>query len=893
MLKVENLVLEINGRTILNISELKINRPGLYVLLGPSGCGKTTFLNVLAGLNTNYKGDVRVFKRDYQKMKERNITKFRASHISVFFQHNIFIEDLTLAENISLTGVNTKETMKSTRYKVEQIARRLNVHPILNQKIKTLSGGEKTRGSLARTLIKKSPLYLFDEPTAALDPLNARNVMELIKEQSNQSIIIVVTHDQELARTYGDKIFVMDNGHIIKTESGNNYHLSDNLLTERKVAFQRNTNFITTRLLKAKRLRNAITGFSVNLGLVGLGLSFMLINSINYKLINTFKGQFDGESAYITPKVTPQIKAIKSSDAATIKATIEGDYKVGSFYANNINEMFPTQNKLFLQHGRHRIELPSFHAALFNEALFLEEVDDELYPYINELSDDEIGLVLPYDDFKVIQNILGLPFRNDATDLGKYLEEHQVILTLEVVNNYWNYSDEQSFTLKTVRLGYEAQVIVGDPAHVSILFEEKMMLPSSLSLTKVEEYPWTLKKINFLYTKSKEDIIWNIKNHSHLLLFSAKSGYFNYIFDKSKLLNRIFVLEKPPFFNDILKVDIKAALYTFNGGLSFIEELMLLGFANNFFLSGDDVLLDEIINSDLEDVDSTQSEISYAEGIINLAIQYNGLGGMQFIGGTYNYKIDEIGISKALAKTLFNKNDVVGEKLYVGALTGMKQSGDQFLKSYETTSLKIIEVYDDEKTSLYHHPLWPYLLFTQQFGVSPLNYSLSGAVSSNLQNIDEEQYNVTYPFTSFKTMVDSTLDDLEKYTFFTAAGAFLLAGFIIFMVIYLVVFETSEQFSSLYLIGYSKSTIHDIVITYIIRFLGAIILLSLGQLFVFSFVIEYALSSYLHTSFTYFFSAKPYVIVILFSFTLLILLLGFFKRRMQKVDLLHFSKRDL
>ncbi|MFA5485869.1 MAG: ABC transporter ATP-binding protein [Bacilli bacterium] len=893
MLKVNNLILEINGRTILNISELTINRPGLYVLLGPSGCGKTTFLNVLAGLNTNYRGEVRVFKRDYQKMKERDITKFRASHISVFFQHNIFIEDLTLAENISLTTVNTKETMKSTRYKVEQIARSLNVNDILNQKIKTLSGGEKTRGSLARTLIKKSPLYLFDEPTAALDPHNALNVMELIKEQAKQSIIIVVTHDQELARQYGDKIFFMENGHIIKSESSDSFTITDNLLTERKVAFHKNTNFITSRLLKAKRLRNAITGFSVNLGLVGLGLSFMLINSINYKLVNTFKGQFDGESAYITPKVTPEIKAIKSSDVSTIKSTIEGDYKVGSFYVNDINGLFPTRNKLSLEHGRHSIELPSFHAALFNECLFLEEVDDELYPYIKELSDDEIGLVLPYDDFKVMQNILGLQFRNDAIDLGKYLEEHEVILTLEVVNNYWNYSDEQSFTLKTVRLGYEAQVIFGDPSYVPILFEEKMMLPSSLSLTKVEEYPWTLKKINYLYTKNREGIIWNLKNHAHLLLFTAKSNYFNYIFDNAKLLNRIFIFEKPPYFNDILKIDLMPAFYTFNGGLSFIEELMLLGFANNFFISGDEILLDEIINGDVEDVENTYTEVTYAEGIINLAIQYNGLGGMQYIGGTYNYKLNEIGISKGLAKTLFKRKDVIGEKVFIGALTGMKQSGEQILKAYEATSLQIVEVFDDDKTSLYHHPLWAYLLFTQQFGVSPLNYNLSGAVMNQPADIDDENFHVTYPFSNFKTMVDMTLNDLEKYTFFTAAGAFLLAGFIIFMVIYLVVYETSEQFSSLYLMGYSKNTIHDIVITYIIRFLGAIILFSLGQLFMLSFVIEYALSSFLQTSFTYFFSVKPYMIVILFAFSLLILLLGFFKWRMQRVDLLHFSKRDL
>lgn len=893
MLKVRKLSLTIKGREILNIDNFHIQSPGLYFILGPSGCGKTTFLNVIAGLNTTFKGYVRLFNNDYLKMGEKQITKFRAKHISVFFQHNIFIEDLTLEENISLTGVNSKETRSFTSQKIDKIARNLNIEPILKQKVKTLSGGEKTRGSLARTLIKESPLYLFDEPTAALDPLNARNVMFLIKEKAEQSVVIVVTHDDALAREYGHKIFMMDEGRIGDIESMNNSSNTSSLMIARTPNYQKNSDYITKRLMKAKRIRNGITGFSVNLGLVGLGLSFLLINSVNNKLINTFKGQYESESAFITPKVNPKVKTIKSLANAEIKSLIKGDYKVGSFYLNNINELFPSRNRLILKEGKSIISLPSFHAALFNESLFLEEVDDELYPYVDVLMHDEIGLVLPYDDFKVLQNILGLPFKNAPDDLGTYLAENDVILTLEVANNYWDYDDEHSFTLKTVRLGYEAQVIFGDPSYVSELFEEKMMLPSSLSLTKVEEYPWTLKKMNYLFIIDPESILWDKQNHANTLLFSAKNGYFNYIFDNRKLLNRIFVLEKPPHFSEILELDLTPLFYTFNGGLTFIEELMLLGFTNNFFISSDKDLLDDIIKNDTDNFENTKTEFNYPPGIINLALQFNGLNSFQYIGDKYTYKLNEIGLSKALAKTLFKGQDVSGNYIHIGALTNIRQSGDALLKEYETLTLKIIDVFDDDKFSIYHHPLWAYLLFTHQFGVFPLHYALNGAVTNTNVVIENENFNVSYPFASFKETINNTLDDLEKYTFFTAAGAFILAGFIVFMVIYLLVFETSEQFSSLYLMGYSKDIIHNIVILYILRFIGSIVLLSLIQLFLFSFIIEFALAEFLKTSFTYSFSLKPYVIVLLFSLILLVLLLTFFKQRMQKNDLLQFSKRDL
>ena len=363
MLKVRKLFLTIKGREILNIDDFHIQSPGLYFILGPSGCGKTTFLNVIAGLNTTFKGYVRLFNNDYLKMGENQITKFRAKHISVFFQHNIFIEDLTLEENISLTGVNSKETRSFTSQKIDKIARNLNIEPILKQKVKTLSGGEKTRGSLARTLIKESPLYLFDEPTAALDPLNARNVMFLIKEKAEQSVVIVVTHDDVLAREYGDKIFMMDEGRINDIERMNNSSNTSSLMIARTPNYQKNSDYITKRLMKAKRISNGITSFSVNLGLVGLGLSFLLINSVNNKLINTFKGQYESESAFITPKVNPKVKTIKSLANPEIKSLIKGDYKVGSFYLNNINELFPSRNRLILKEGKSIISLPSFHAA--------------------------------------------------------------------------------------------------------------------------------------------------------------------------------------------------------------------------------------------------------------------------------------------------------------------------------------------------------------------------------------------------------------------------------------------------------------------------------------------------------------------------------------------------
>ena len=113
------------------------------------------------------------------------------------------------------------------------------------------------------------------------------------------------------------------------------------------------------------------------------------------------------------------------------------------------------------------------------------------------------------------------------------------------------------------------------------------------------------------------------------------------------------------------------------------------------------------------------------------------------------------------------------------------------------------------------------------------------------------------------------------------------------MTIYLLVAETSDQFSGLFLVGYNEEAIHGVISRYILRFLGVIILLAIVQLFILSFVVEVVLMKYLETSFRYVFNPKPYLLVLAFATGLLIFLLTYFKFQHEKLDFLAFSKRDL
>ena len=157
MLNLENIECVLGGEKILDIKKLNLSRPGLYVFLGPSGCGKTTLLNIIAGLNKQYTGSVTLFNKDYKAMKEAEICELRSSHLSIYFQHSVFLEELTLEDNILLTAINTnQELVNFNSEKVSLLARKLNIEHRLSQKVKKLSGGEKNKSSACPHSCKRS-----------------------------------------------------------------------------------------------------------------------------------------------------------------------------------------------------------------------------------------------------------------------------------------------------------------------------------------------------------------------------------------------------------------------------------------------------------------------------------------------------------------------------------------------------------------------------------------------------------------------------------------------------------------------------------------------------------------------------------------------------------------
>ena len=201
---------------ILTNINLSIDQGSLVALTGPSGSGKSTLLNIISGIEEVTSGSIIINNCVINELGSDEICKFRNGNISVVFQFFNLINDLTVAENISLPLLIRNENKKNIIKKVNELIDDLDLSHRSNFTANLLSGGEAQRVAIARALITNPSLILADEPTGNLDKKNTDNTIKILIElcKKNKSTLIMVTHDTNLL-TYFDSIYKLDSGTIL------------------------------------------------------------------------------------------------------------------------------------------------------------------------------------------------------------------------------------------------------------------------------------------------------------------------------------------------------------------------------------------------------------------------------------------------------------------------------------------------------------------------------------------------------------------------------------------------------------------------------------------------------------------------------------------------------
>ena len=208
---------------VINNTSLELPDTGLIALLGPSGCGKTTLLNAIGGLDKVNSGKIYLnnkkitTKCTYKKDKLRNL------HIGYIFQDYKLVDDKSVYDNVAMVlrmiGIKDKKEVKK---RVEYILERLGIYRYRYRPCGMLSGGERQRVGIARALVKNPDIILADEPTGNLDSKNTIEIMNIIKSISKDKLVILVTHEVELAKFYATRIIEVSDGEIVKDYKNKN-----------------------------------------------------------------------------------------------------------------------------------------------------------------------------------------------------------------------------------------------------------------------------------------------------------------------------------------------------------------------------------------------------------------------------------------------------------------------------------------------------------------------------------------------------------------------------------------------------------------------------------------------------------------------------------------------
>ncbi|MCI7084079.1 MAG: ABC transporter ATP-binding protein/permease [Tenericutes bacterium] len=205
---------------VINNTSLKLDDTGLVALLGPSGCGKTTLLNAIGGLDNINSGSIYINGERISKRSSHSVDRIRNLNIGYIFQDYYLVDDMSVFDNVALSlklcGIKNKEEIKK---RVNFVLEKVGMYRYRNRAASMLSGGERQRVGIARAIVKDPNIIIADEPTGNLDSKNTIEIMNIIKAISKDRLVILVTHESELAMFYASRILKIEDGTIVSDET--------------------------------------------------------------------------------------------------------------------------------------------------------------------------------------------------------------------------------------------------------------------------------------------------------------------------------------------------------------------------------------------------------------------------------------------------------------------------------------------------------------------------------------------------------------------------------------------------------------------------------------------------------------------------------------------------
>ena len=268
----------------LNDVNVNFRKNEFVTILGQSGSGKTTLLNVIGGLDNYDYGELIINGKSTKNFKDNDWDYYRNSCVGFIFQNYNLINHISVYKNVELAL--TLSNSKDKRKKVMDALKKVGLEKHVNKKPNELSGGQMQRVAIARALVNDPKIILADEPTGALDSKNSIMIMELIKKVAKDKLVIMVTHNKELAKKYASRIIELKDGVIINdSKPYNENEIKDDYvkIKKTKMSLKAAVN-LSLNNLKTKKGRTFLTSFASSIGLIGIALILSISNGFNKQI---------------------------------------------------------------------------------------------------------------------------------------------------------------------------------------------------------------------------------------------------------------------------------------------------------------------------------------------------------------------------------------------------------------------------------------------------------------------------------------------------------------------------------------------------------------------------------------------------------------------------------
>ena len=380
--------------------DLQFRESEFVSILGPSGCGKTTLLNIIGGLDQYTAGDLVINGRSTKHFNDRDWDAYRNHSVGFVFQTYNLIPHQTVLQNVEIALTLSGVSKKNRRQKAVQALEAVGLGDQLRKRPSQMSGGQMQRVAIARALVNDPDIILADEPTGALDSETSVQVMEILKEVAKDRLVVMVTHNPELAENYSTRIIRMLDGRmqsdsmpLTAEEAEQNRKTDKEKLTtavkEKKPSMKWGTAFgLSLKNLIAKRGRTTLTSFAGSIGIIGIALIYAVSQGMT-TYINTV--QEDTLSSYpLTLEAsTVDLSSLMATfmETAQSKENHENDavYSKGMLYdlVNALSEMETTENdlksfKAFLEQKLEQTENETLQAAI-NGIQYSYDLDLPIY----------------------------------------------------------------------------------------------------------------------------------------------------------------------------------------------------------------------------------------------------------------------------------------------------------------------------------------------------------------------------------------------------------------------------------------------------------------------------------------------------------------------------------